>query len=148
MKSLPLDMLVQQLLSCGKFSMWEMMWISGTGVRRQRAKMREVLTVLQKKDLATCEFHEELNKSMFYCPQPTLEANPRPSDRSIVYKAKDRNELIDFIKSIYKQFGFLPDKVNESEAFYYETAEKVLSSSYDLVAVPRLVKGEKKYARP
>jgi len=116
---LPTKEIVEHLLSCGKFSTLELLWVSGTNVQRQRGHVRNHMSELMQNKSIVREFSDVLKKSMYSAPKPLRPLNPRPSDREIIFKAKDRSELIDFIHSIYQKFGFLPDNVKDTEAYYY-----------------------------
>lgn len=116
---LPVKESIEHLLSCGRFSTLELLWISGTNVQRQRAHIRNHIEELMRTGAVTRRFDDNLKKSMYTAPAPLRPLNPRPSDREIIFKAKDRSELIDFIHSIYQKFGFLPDSVQDTEAYYY-----------------------------
>jgi len=119
MEQLSTHKFVTHLLSCGKFSTLELMWISGTNVQRQRSRMRSMIQELMSKGMLKKEFSGELKKSLYRGTEELKSDNIRPADRDIIFKARDRAELIDFIRSIYEKFGFLPDTVKETEVYYY-----------------------------
>jgi hypothetical protein len=99
--------------------MWELMWITRTKISSKRRLMREFIMEKQRENRINREFDEQLNKSVFYAPKPLCKRNPRPIDSDLVFRAANRQELIDFIRIIYERREVLPDTISDREALYY-----------------------------
>jgi len=119
MSKITTNQYLHHMLTTGQFSTLELLWIRDTNAQKQKTIVRNKIQSLMHQQKINKTFHPIIRKTLYHATTPLLPANPKPSKTAIIFKGTTRPELIDFIRSIYRTFGCLPDETMITEVFYY-----------------------------